>query len=53
MRSGRHADEVAATAEVWRAAGGTHLSVCSMRLGLDSVEAHLDFFSRGREKLHG
>jgi probable F420-dependent oxidoreductase len=29
----------------WREAGGTHLSVVSMGLGLDSVEAHLDYFA--------
>jgi hypothetical protein len=31
-----------ATVDAWRAAGGTHLSVVTMGLGLDSVDAHLD-----------
>ena len=44
--------DVAEAADTWRAAGGTHLSVCSMRLGLDSVEAHLDFFGRVWDELH-
>jgi len=46
-------EDVAATAEAWAAVGGTHLSVCSMRLGLDSVDAHLDFFGRTWELLRG
>ncbi len=29
----------------WREAGGTHLSVVSLGLGLDSVEAHIDYFA--------
>ena len=31
--------------EAWREAGGTHVSVVSMGLGLDSVDAHLDYFA--------
>ena len=33
------------TAEIdgWRAAGGTHVSVVTMGLGLDSVDAHIDY----------
>jgi len=31
--------------ETWRAAGGTHVSVVTMGLGLDSVEAHLDYLA--------
>jgi probable F420-dependent oxidoreductase len=34
--------DVVATAEAWEAAGGTHLSVVTMRLGLDTAAAHLD-----------
>lgn len=32
----------------WRDRGGTHFAVSSMDMGLDSVEAHLDFFSRAK-----
>ena len=46
-------EEVAAAAEAWRVAGGTHLSVCSMRLGLDSVEAHIDYLGRSWAQLCG
>ena len=28
-----------------QAAGGTHLSIATMGLGLDSVEAHIDYVS--------
>ena len=31
--------------EAWRNAGGTHLSVVTMGLGLDSVDAHIDYIS--------
>jgi probable F420-dependent oxidoreductase len=34
-----------ADVEAWRAAGGTHLSVVTMGLGLDSVDAHLEFIA--------
>ncbi len=44
-------DEVAAQAAAWRDAGGTHVSVCSMRLGLDSAEAHVDFLGRSLDLL--
>jgi probable F420-dependent oxidoreductase len=42
LRSGG-ADDVAASAERWRVAGGTHYAVVSMGLGFDSIDAHLDF----------
>ena len=44
-------DDVVVTAERWAAAGGTHLSVVSMRMGFDSVEAHVDFFGQVRDTL--
>ena len=31
------------TAERWQAAGGTHLSVLTIKLGLDTAAAHLDY----------
>lgn len=43
-RPGSAAD-VRGLAERWQALGGSHLSIASMGLGLDSVEAHLDFFA--------
>ena len=39
----RSADAVVETAERWRAAGGTHLAVLTIKLGLDSAAAHLDY----------
>ena len=35
-------DRLAAEVDAWREAGGTHVSISTMRLGLDSTEAHLD-----------
>jgi hypothetical protein len=37
--------------EQWAAAGGTHATVCSMNLGLDSVEAHLDHIAAVADRL--
>jgi probable F420-dependent oxidoreductase len=31
--------------EAWRKAGGTHVSVVTMGLGLDSVDAHIDYIA--------
>jgi probable F420-dependent oxidoreductase len=33
----------------WRDMGGTHFSAVSMGLGLDSADAHIDFFAQVRE----
>lgn len=38
-------------AERWRDAGGTHFASVSMGQGLDSIEAHLDYFSNIAERL--
>ncbi len=43
--------DVAARVEAWDAAGGTHASVVTMGLGLDSTEAHLDYLGRVAEAL--
>lgn len=43
--SRRGVDELAAKIERWREAGGTHVSIVTMMLGLDSVEAHLDYLA--------
>jgi probable F420-dependent oxidoreductase len=43
--SGGDMDQLAREIEAWRSAGGTHVSVVTMGLGLDSVEAHIDYLS--------
>jgi probable F420-dependent oxidoreductase len=43
------ADQIAG----WREAGGTHVSVVSMGLGLDSVEAHIDYFASVADAVAG
>jgi hypothetical protein len=43
--SGGDLSELAREVEGWRSAGGTHLSVVTMDLGLDSVDAHIDFIA--------
>jgi alkanesulfonate monooxygenase SsuD/methylene tetrahydromethanopterin reductase-like flavin-dependent oxidoreductase (luciferase family) len=42
----------ALTAEIgaWREAGGTHVSVVTMGLGLDSVDGHIDYLASGRRR---
>ena len=43
--SGSNIDELTAEIDGWRKAGGTHVSVATMGLGLDSVDAHIEFIS--------
>jgi probable F420-dependent oxidoreductase len=38
-------DGLAAEIDAWRAAGGTHVSVVTMGLGLDSVDGHIDYLT--------
>ena len=38
-------DDLAAETDAWREAGGTHLSVVTMGLGLDSVDGHIDYLA--------
>jgi probable F420-dependent oxidoreductase len=38
-------DDLTAEIDAWREAGGTHVSVLSMGLGLDSAEGHVDYFA--------
>jgi probable F420-dependent oxidoreductase len=38
-------DEIAEGVHAWRDAGGTHVSIVTMGLGLDSVEAHIDYIA--------
>ena len=44
-------DEVAGRVEAWREAGGTHASILTMRLGLDSVDAHIDWMEKAAAAL--
>ena len=39
----RGVDDLTAETEAWREAGGTHISVVTMGLGLDSVDGHIDY----------
>ena len=43
--------ELVGEIEAWRAAGGTHVSVATMGVGLDSVDAHIDFIASLAEPL--
>ncbi len=38
-------DDLTAEVDAWREAGGTHVSVVTMGLGLDSVEGHIDYLA--------
>jgi probable F420-dependent oxidoreductase len=48
MTRARTAAEVVDTAERWRAAGGTGVSVLTMKAGLDGVAAHVDHLATVR-----
>jgi hypothetical protein len=37
--------DLTAEIDAWRRAGGTHLSVVTMGLGLDSVDGHIDYLA--------
>ncbi len=37
--------DVATEIDAWREAGGTHVSVVTMGLGLDSVDGHIDYLA--------
>jgi Luciferase-like monooxygenase len=37
--------EAAAAVDSWREAGGTHVSVATMGLGLDSADAHVEYLA--------
>jgi probable F420-dependent oxidoreductase len=43
--------DLVAKIEGWREAGGTHVSVVTMNLGLDSVDAHVDYIASVAEAL--
>ena len=43
--SGADVGELTREIDAWRAAGGTHVSVVTMGLGLDSVQDHIDYLA--------
>lgn len=43
--------DVTADIDAWREAGGTHVSVVTMGLGFDSVDAHIDYLTSVAEAL--
>ena len=49
--SGGDRSELSREIDAWRAAGGTHLTVVTMGLGLDSVDAHIDYVTSLAESL--
>jgi len=38
-------DDLTEDIEAWRAVGGTHLSIATMGLVFDSVDAHIDYIA--------
>jgi probable F420-dependent oxidoreductase len=38
-------DDLTSDAETWRAAGGTHMAIATMGLGMDSADAHVDYIA--------
>jgi probable F420-dependent oxidoreductase len=45
-------DDVRADVDRWREAGGTHISLVSMGLGLESADGHTDYFASVAEALN-
>jgi len=45
------AGELAAQVDAWRDAGGSHVSVATMGMGLDGVEAHIDYLATAAHAL--
>jgi probable F420-dependent oxidoreductase len=43
--------DLTAEIDAWREAGGTHVSVVTMGLGLDSVDAHIDYLASVAEAI--
>jgi probable F420-dependent oxidoreductase len=43
--SGANVGELTSELDAWRGAGGTHASVVTMGLGLDSIGSHIDFIT--------
>ncbi len=38
-------DDLTAEIDAWREAGGSHVSVMTMGLGLDSVDGHIEYLA--------
>ena len=54
VRTGpKSVDDTIADLREWRDLGGTHFAAVSMGLGLDSAEAHLDFFGQVKAAADG
>ncbi len=51
MLSKKGPEDLAAKMQTWADAGGTHASVVTMGLGLDSTDAHVDYVSRVAEAI--
>jgi len=51
MLRDKNIDAHVRTAEQWRELGGTHVSVVTMGIGLDSTEAHLDYIGQFKAAL--
>lgn len=51
MLRARDVDDVLRTLEAWEAAGGTHACVVTMRLGFDSIDAHIDYLAEVKSRL--
>ena len=47
----RTVDAAVAAAHLWRDAGGTHVSVCTMGMGLATAEQHIDFMTEVKARL--
>lgn len=45
------AADLTAAADAWREAGGTHFSVVTMGLGLDTIEGHIDYLASAADTL--
>ena len=43
--------EVTTAMDAWRRAGGTHASVVTMGLGLDTADAHVDYLASTADAL--
>lgn len=44
-------DAAVQAATMWREAGGTHVSICTMGMGLSTAEQHIDFMTQVKARL--
>ena len=47
----RTVDAAVNAADMWREAGGTHISVCTMGMGFTTAEQHIDFMTEVKARL--